>query len=110
MVGFKAFLGPGSSHMIPISPQCVFKAIKGILRADSPARLLSTFEIFYQYTWVWSYYTIFDPRNPMTWVLKSYDLYLKTLIWPLFGTITVGVLRMMVPRQFFVYSLFDPKE
>ena len=28
MVGFKAFLGPGSSHMIPINPQCVFEAIK----------------------------------------------------------------------------------
>ena len=70
----------------------------------------STFKIRAPYYCHRSYYTIFDPRNRSTWVLKSSDLYLKVTFWPWFGSIIWGVLRMMLSRKFLVYTLFDPKE
>ena len=57
-----------------------------------------------------SYCTILDPRNRSTWDLKSSDLYLEVTFWPWFGSIIWGVLRMMLSRNFLVYTLFDPKE
>ena len=47
-----------------------------------------------------SYYTIFDPRNPSAWVLKSSDLYLKVTFWPWFGSIIWGVFGVMISKIF----------